>query len=195
MVVSPGTAWEGTRCTSSCRAGAAGQPQQGCREDHRLGRLGRGRGQGGASNLTEENTWPPGGSLQHVSLRSWPDVALRLDSCQGFIEKHPLRDSAGSRTGRREARRLQFPPVQPSPVPAEITLLTASVSGLSREARELGLQPLHVQPRQRGARQPQALWSPKFKGFSKKEKQVPAGGDNGYRGSEGICAEHGVSAA
>lgn len=66
-----------------------------------------------------------------------------LEARLGLRQEISPERQAGCRIGKREARRLWLPPVQPSPVPrepwAQITLLTASVSGLSHEARELGL--------------------------------------------------------
>lgn len=99
----------------------------------RLGPLRRGWGQGRAS------------SPQRTLSRGLPSGGTRcsLEARLGLRQEISPERQAGCRMGKREARKLWLPPVQPSPVPrepwAQITLLTASVSGLSHEARELGL--------------------------------------------------------
>ena len=118
----------------------------------RLGQRRRGWGQGWASSLMARARGPQGDLSRgfpfghtRCSLEAWFLPGLRQETSP---ERH-----AGCGVGKREARKLWPRGATGSPrespgVPreswAQITLLTASVSSLSREARELGLQHLHV---------------------------------------------------
>lgn len=82
----------------------------------RLGPLRRGWGQGWASNLMA-TAHSPQGALS----RGLPPGCTRcsLEARLGLRQEIPPERQAGCRMGKREARKLWLPPVQPSPVPRE----------------------------------------------------------------------------